>query len=124
MSRHLIRSLLGAHELTTTADYMAGYSFPREAKGIRMARIIATLRSAESGSAAIAFGINATKYSLAKTGYINLAFLIVCLFCGAYVLQYVWVQDKKGAFNEPDPDPAAQVHETVVELGESEGRKK
>lgn len=78
---------------------MAGYSFPPDAKGIRMARIIATLRSAESGSAAIAFGINATKYSLAKTGYINLAFLGVCLFCGVYVLRWVWVQDKKGAYD-------------------------
>jgi hypothetical protein len=89
---------------------MAGYSFPPDAKGIRMARIIATLRSAESGSAAIAFGINATKYSLAKTGYINLAFLVLCLFCGAYVLQWVWVQDKRGAYDLHERD------ETRVEV--------
>lgn len=104
------------HRLIRLADYMAGYTFPRDAKGIRMARIIATLRSAESGSAAIAFGINATKYSLTYTGYINLAFLIVCLFCGIYVLRYVWVQDKAGAFDEPDSaqeiEPAGQQQTT------------
>jgi hypothetical protein len=91
---------------------MAGYSFPPDAKGIRMARIIATLRSAESGSAAIAFGINATKYSLAKTGYINLAFFVVCLFCGIYVLQWVWVQDKQGAYDlKRAPEDSAEREE-------------
>ena len=79
---------------------MATYCFPREASGARTVRIISTLRSAESGSAAIAFGINSIGFSLLKVGWINLAFTIVCLFCGGYVIQHIWSQDKKGAFDE------------------------
>jgi hypothetical protein len=46
--------------LTGKSDYyMATWVFPRQADGARISRIIATLRSAESGSAAIAFGIAA-----------------------------------------------------------------
>ncbi|WVW78605.1 hypothetical protein I302_100564 [Kwoniella bestiolae CBS 10118] len=80
--------------------YMAGYVFPRGADKAQLSRIIATLRSAESGSAAIAFGINATKLSLHKTGWINLAFALTCVPCGLYVLNYVWKQDKLGAYDE------------------------
>ncbi|KAK6909653.1 hypothetical protein I203_103674 [Kwoniella mangroviensis CBS 8507] len=70
--------------------YMATYCFPREASGARTTRIIATLRPAESGSAAIAFGINSINVPLHHIGYINLVFIIVCLFCGYYVLQWIW----------------------------------
>jgi hypothetical protein len=45
---------------------MASFVFPREADGIRLTRIIATLRSAESGAAAIAFGINSIGLSLVQ----------------------------------------------------------
>jgi len=48
----------------TTDYYMASFVFPREADGVRLTRIIATLRSAESGAAAIAFGINSIGLSL------------------------------------------------------------
>ncbi|WVF68819.1 hypothetical protein IAT40_003592 [Kwoniella sp. CBS 6097] len=81
--------------------YMATYCFPREASGARTTRIIATLRSAESGAAAIAFGINSINIPLHHIGYINLAFIIVCLFCGAYVLQWIWTKDVRGEFDEP-----------------------
>ncbi|WVW82650.1 hypothetical protein I302_104661 [Kwoniella bestiolae CBS 10118] len=91
--------------------YMATYCFPREASGARTTRIIATLRSAESGAAAIAFGINSINVPLHHIGYINVVFIIVCLFCGSYVLQWIWTQDKKGAYNEVvvlvEPVPAA-----------------
>ncbi|WVQ84172.1 hypothetical protein IAT38_006319 [Cryptococcus sp. DSM 104549] len=88
--------------------YMAGYAFPRGADKARLSRIIATLRSAESGSAAIAFGINATKLSLHKTGIINLVFTLVCIPCGLYVLAYVWKQDKLGAYDEEKPGAAEE----------------
>lgn len=81
--------------------YMAGFVFPRDADGVRVSRIIATLRSAESGSAAIAFGINALGLALVKIGWINMAFNLVIFACGAYVLQYIWVSDKAGLFDEP-----------------------
>ncbi|WRT67508.1 uncharacterized protein IL334_004480 [Kwoniella shivajii] len=91
--------------------YMATYCFPQEASGARTTRIIATLRSAESGSAAIAFGINSINVPLHHIGYINLVFIIVCLFCGAYVLQWIWKNDKRGAYTEVilpvEPVPAA-----------------
>ena len=80
--------------------YMAGYVFPRDADGARISRIIASLRSAESGSAAIAFGINSIGYELYKIGIINVVFLFVCLGCGVYVLQWIWHQDKAGNFGE------------------------
>jgi hypothetical protein len=91
---------------------MASYCFPREASGARTTRIIATLRSAESGAAAIAFGINSIGYSLVKIGWINFAFSIGCLGCGGYVIQWIWKQDKKGAYEEGStvpPGPNAQV---------------
>ncbi|WRT64918.1 uncharacterized protein IL334_001857 [Kwoniella shivajii] len=81
--------------------YMASYIFPRGGGDkARLSRIIATLRSAESGSAAIAFGINATHLSLHKTGWINLAFALICVPCGLYVLNYIWKQDKLGAYDD------------------------
>ncbi|KAI5481228.1 hypothetical protein MNV49_005663 [Pseudohyphozyma bogoriensis] len=80
--------------------YMAGYVFPQQADGKRMSRIIATLRSAESGSAAIAYGINATGTTLTVTGGINVAFIFTSLFAGAYVVNYIWKEDKKGAFSK------------------------
>ncbi|OCF37457.1 hypothetical protein I317_03868 [Kwoniella heveanensis CBS 569] len=96
--------------------YLAGYAFPRGADKARLARIIATLRSAESGAAAIAFGINATKVPLHSTGWINFAFVLVCVPCGIYVIQYVWKEDKKGAFNEADN--AEQVQAPPVNVQE------
>ncbi|OCF33394.1 hypothetical protein I316_04813 [Kwoniella heveanensis BCC8398] len=90
--------------------YMATYCFPREASGARTTRIIATLRSAESGAAAIAFGINSINVPLHHIGYINLAFIIVCLFCGAYVLQWIWTKDVRGEFDEPDVVSEAPAH--------------
>jgi hypothetical protein len=51
--------------------YMASFVFPREADGIRLTRIIATLRSAESGAAAIAFGINSIGLSLVQVSCVS-----------------------------------------------------
>ena len=82
-------------------DYMASYCFPRDSSGARTTRIIATLRSAESGAAAIAFGVNSIGYPLVKVGYINLAFSIVCLVCGGYVIQWVWKMDRKEMYDAP-----------------------
>lgn len=93
---------------------MAGYCFPRSADGSRISRIIATLRSAESGSAAIAFGINSIKLPLWKVGIINLIFLVVCIICGGYVLWWIWGEDKRGAFD--DPYGAAPAEPMVEEL--------
>lgn len=95
--------------------YMASFVFPREADGIRLTRIIATLRSAESGAAAISFGINSIGLSLVQVsahpgiramtdmqiGWINLVFVILVIFLGGYVLQYIWVEDRRGTFDEP-----------------------
>ena len=95
--------------------YMASFVFPREADGVRLTRIIATLRSAESGAAAIAFGINSIGLSLIQVshaqtvrvwaynqiGWINLAFVILVILLGGYVLQYIWVEDRRGTFDEP-----------------------
>jgi hypothetical protein len=52
--------------------YMASFVFPREADGVRLTRIIATLRSAESGAAAISFGINSIGLSLIQVGHTSL----------------------------------------------------
>jgi hypothetical protein len=87
---------------------MAGYIFPRQADGARLSRIIATLRSAESGSAAIAFGINSLGLPLPRIGIINVVFYIVCLFCGGYVIQYIWKQDKMGVYDEPKESRAVE----------------
>jgi hypothetical protein len=51
---------------------MASFVFPREADGVRLTRIIATLRSAESGAAAISFGINSIGLSLIQVGHTSL----------------------------------------------------
>lgn len=98
--------------------YMAGFVFPRDADGVRISRIIATLRSAESGSAAIAFGINAIGLALVKIGWINMAFNIVIFFCGAYVLQYIWVSDKAGMYDEPSAIEIAAA-QPAVQTGEN-----
>ncbi|WVQ97930.1 hypothetical protein IAU59_005049 [Kwoniella sp. CBS 9459] len=89
--------------------YLAGYAFPRGADKARLARIIATLRSAESGAAAVAFGINATKVPLHSTGWINFVFVLLCVPCGIYVIQYCWKEDKKGAYDETNNVEVEQV---------------
>ncbi|GFZ43697.1 hypothetical protein JCM24511_01417 [Saitozyma sp. JCM 24511] len=93
--------------------YMATWVFPRQADGARISRIIATLRSAESGSAAIAFGIAAAGLPLHNLGYINIAFLILTTFLGAYILQFIWVQDKAGVYDKP---PAVSESQSEVEV--------
>ena len=73
--------LLGSSVVIDVTDYyMASFVFPREADGVRLTRFIATVRSAESGSAAIAFGINSIGLSLVQVGWPH-----TCLFtCGAH----------------------------------------
>jgi hypothetical protein len=36
-----------------------------------------------------------------QIGWINLAFVILVIFLGGYVLQYIWVEDRRGTFDEP-----------------------
>jgi hypothetical protein len=36
-----------------------------------------------------------------QLGWINVAFLILTTFLGAYILQYIWVQDKAGVYERP-----------------------
>jgi uncharacterized membrane protein len=84
-----------------TADYyMAGFVFPPEADGVRISRIVATLRSAESGSAAIAFGISSLGLPLWKLGVINLVFVVVIIILGVYVHLWLWARDKEGMFGD------------------------
>lgn len=118
----LSSSVLPRPAYTIPDYYMASFVFPREADGVRLTRIIATLRSAESGSAAIAFGINSIGLSLVQVcaatpratdlsltyiqiGWINFAFVVLVLFLGAYVLQYIWVEDRRGTFDTPHGHP-------------------
>jgi hypothetical protein len=61
-----------ALSILTIDYYMASFVFPREADGVRLTRIIATLRSAESGAAAIAFGINSIGLSLVQVSHIHM----------------------------------------------------
>ncbi|VDB86110.1 unnamed protein product [Peniophora sp. CBMAI 1063] len=79
--------------------YISGYLFKDSANGARMTRIIATLRSAESGSAAIAFGINATKFLLWKTAILNLIFAVLSVTAFTIILADVWKRDLKGEFD-------------------------
>lgn len=80
--------------------YMASFVFPKSADRARVSRIIATLRSAESGSAAIAFGISALKLPLYRLGIINLVFLAVILALGAYLHIWIWINDKAGTIGD------------------------
>lgn len=36
-----------------------------------------------------------------QIGWINLAFVILVIFLGGYILQYIWVEDRRGTFDEP-----------------------
>lgn len=77
---------------------MAGFIFPPEADGVRISRIVATLRSAESGSAAVAFGVSSLGLPLWKLGAINMAFVGVVVVLGVYVHVWLWKRDKEGMF--------------------------
>ncbi|KAL1407742.1 hypothetical protein Q8F55_007176 [Vanrija albida] len=86
---------------------------PKGSDGVRMARIIATLRSAESGSAAVGFGIGSLQLAMYKLGVINLVFLAVVLVLGAWLHVWIWRADEKGSFGYAEDWEAAAAQDEV-----------
>lgn len=55
-----------------------------------------------------------------QVGWINFAFVVLVIFLGAYVLQYIWVEDRRGTFDTPHSVPT--VTEALAQEPSKEGR--